>query len=159
VKPKRIGILVVGAVCFVSVVGCQPTNQKASETLPFQISSNTNGYLVAFKNGTCWWSVDSNLLSMNLGLDSSVTFRLDPTNQALKSILLELRSKEGVKYFLSDMNADGTPETRLNAATGRREAFIKGSFYPMIEGGKGRQVSIDGITNELVMEQGQWQLR
>ena len=154
---KAIQIVLASAV--VAAVGCGTSN-RCSTVYPgqFEMASNSNGNFVIFQKGRYSWNIDTNLLSMNVGSNYSVTFRLDK-NDNLKSILLELRSTQGSRHFVSDMNADGIPEQRRLAASGETQVLIRGEFFTLIEDDMRRHILFDGKTNEVHFVNGVWMLK
>ena len=127
----------------------------SSVAAPFEIVKQTNGYMIGLQNARYYWSVETNLMSMNIGPDQSATFNFNPTNDRIESIVLELISKDGTeKYYVSDFNADGIPDRKEIKGSWEKQIFYHGRFLTLfatngnqqciVEDGKLRTVRFSG---------------
>ena len=96
---------------------------------------------------------------MNIGTEKSVTLRLNPTNDRVNGILLEMVSDTGERFYVSDINADGIPEQRRSADSLRKEVLYRGDFTPLYEVGMRQWIVTDGSTNEVKFTGTRWELK
>ena len=129
---------------------------KAQGQSAFEIRAVTNGSVVIFQGGKFFWTVRNDQLTMNVGVDRSVTFNLDPDRGIVKSIVLEIQPTNGPGYYISDIDADGIPDQRRIRGTWDKEIFYLGKFIRLFQDEGRPYVVLDGKTNELTRIDGRW---
>jgi hypothetical protein len=68
------------------------------------------------------------MVSMNIGLEQSVTMRLNSTNDRVEGITLELEPERGHGFYVADVNADGIPDTKRLKDGSHTQLFYAGDF-------------------------------
>jgi hypothetical protein len=128
---------------------------------PFSITNTAaaqggESYVVAYKNGVYWWSIDSNVLSMNIGVDGEVVARLDAATGHIKSTTVGLLNPEGKRCYYTDMNGDGIPDKKRIGGEDGYQIFYNGDFVPSYTDGENRYVKIDGIQHRIKFNGVRW---
>jgi hypothetical protein len=104
-------------------------------------------YIVAFKNGKYWWTLDGNVVSMNVGIHQGATLRLDETTGRLKSTTIDMIDSNGIACSVTDMNADGIPDKKQVAGQATNwQVFFGGEFVPSFTKGGNRYINQSGTS-------------
>ncbi len=148
-------------VAFVAHPGkSQPESRSALG--PFSIVTSpglppaSKKYLIGFEQGRFYWTVESDMLSLNVGLSQSVTLKISPTNDHIEAVTLELNPQSGQGFYVSDLNADGIPDKKQAKMGGALQIFYGGEFIDsFVEGGR-RYILKDGRKQEVVFENWRW---
>ena len=145
--------------------GCSDKHQTHTDVIgtsvlgSFELGTNTSDSIIIFQKGRYSWIIGSNLVSMNIGLNQSVTFHLSTDGDLVQRIVLQLASNtNGAGFWVSDKDADGIPEQRRNAQTAELEVFICGAFHKLFYDGSHRYIISDAKTNEVICDHGNWKV-
>jgi hypothetical protein len=103
-------------------------------------------YIVAFRDGKSWWTVNEDVLSMNAGVNQEVTLRLDRITGRVKSTTIELIDGDGKNCYFTDFNADGIPDKERVSGEEDFRVFYAGEFMPSFKDGTNRLIRL-GATN------------
>jgi hypothetical protein len=138
--------------------GCSSTPKPAPLGQPFEMLSTTNGYLVGYRSARYSWNIDSDFVSMNIGVHQSVTFFLNPTNDHVERILLELQSADGKEgYYILDANGDGIPDSKTIKGSSAKQIFYHGKFLPLVSVGDKSGVMEDGKFKAMTFVNDHWE--
>lgn len=93
---------------------------------------------------------------MNVGLDQSFTFILNPTNDVVERTTLETLRPGPRGAYIADVDGDGVPDKRDVKGEHKREVFYKGEFIESaVERGK-RPIVVDGRKVPVSFTDGRW---
>src|SRR5208282_501444 len=105
---RRMGLVLIfslGANLLAAIFFCSfvSANRKARATLPFAITDMaSNGqspdYLVVFQDGTFWWDVGPDKLSMHAGVWQEMIMWLDTNNGRIKKTTVGLLREDGKEH-------------------------------------------------------------
>ena len=118
-----------------------------------QITTEDN-FIIAFDDGRFYWTIETNILSLNVGPEQSFTLYLDKGTRRVERTLLEFGDADSGKTFITDMNADGIPEQRRVGT--QTEIFLGGDFYPSKKHGDHYTISKDGGEVEVAFDGKRW---
>jgi hypothetical protein len=93
----------------------------------------TNGYVVTYQKARYWWTIETDRVSINIGAYQGVTLFLDPTNDRIRTIVMELKSTNGSPgCYVTDLNGDGIPDQKQIKGTWERQIFYQGKFVTLM---------------------------
>ncbi len=116
--------------------------------------SPEDNFIVAFDDGRFYWTIETNMLSLNVGPEQSYTLYLDKAARRVERTLLEFGDANSGKTYVTDMNADGIPEQRRVGT--QTEVFLGGDFYPSKKQGESRVITKDGREFEVMFDGKRW---
>lgn len=124
------------ALIFVSCIGCFALAQKNDLTKPgtipkkleslFKFTGDNESVIAVYKDGLAWWSIRSNHLSLNIGINESFSIFLGENGEIAKTILE--KGKGPTRVYYMDDNADGIADRRKRG-TNKGEIFMDGTYY------------------------------
>jgi hypothetical protein len=114
-------------------------------------------FIVAFDDGRFHWTIETNMLSLNVGPEQSFTLHLDKAARRVERTLLEFGDADSGKTYVTDMNADGIPEQRRVGT--QTEIFLGGEFYPSKKQGENRVITKDGREFEVTFDGKRWTVK
>ncbi|MBI2925315.1 MAG: hypothetical protein HYY24_06370 [Verrucomicrobia bacterium] len=105
--------------------------------MPFEITNGVmNGesvWIVAATNGVSF-VFETNKVEVWLGTMTSASLWYDPQKAVFKKFLLDIKHSDGKQQWISDLNADGVPDTRRKKGNFYSEAFMNGEWVPFAPG-------------------------
>lgn len=113
-----------------------------------------DSFIVAFDDGRFYWTIETNMLSLNVGSEQSFTLQLDKAERRVERTLLEFGDASSGKAYVTDMNADGIPELRRVGT--HTEVFLGGDFYPSKKHGENRVITKDGRELQVTFDGKRW---
>lgn len=116
-----------------------------------------DSFIVAFDDGRFYWTIETNMLSLNVGPEQSFTLHLDKATRRVERTLLEFGGADSGKTYVLDMNADGIPEQRRVGT--QTEVFLGGDFYPSKKHGENRVITKDGREIEVSFDGKRWKAK
>jgi hypothetical protein len=116
-----------------------------------------DSFIVAFDDGRYYWTIETNMLSLNIGLEQSFALILDKTRRRVERTVLEFGDSASGKTYVIDMNADGVPEKRRVGT--RTEIFFGGGFYASKKHGENRVITKDDQEIEVSFDGQRWKAK
>jgi hypothetical protein len=128
---------------------------------PFAITNldgvvSGDGYIVVFRDGKYWWTVDGEMISMNAGVNQEMTLRLDKATGRVKSTTIELIDAKGQYCYFTDMNADGIPDKKRVVGEADWQIFFGGEFVPSFAPGESRYIIKAGTNLPVTFDGTRW---